>query len=1165
MPRPAQPAPSQEAASLDTAGLAGDLGMDVDELIAKLADPFWRLTGGMLYQIRSEDGEPIPFIPTPQQLAVIEEIYNHGARTLVIPKARQVRMSTVIAMIVLDTVLFGSSVQCSLCDIDIPNADRKLDEKVFFAFERLPERLRHYWTPIKKTLSPGIFTIQHGNDTKSKSTFYAGQKARGGTNQILWMSEWAELAAKHPAMSAEYLRGAWPAAAEGIRIIESTWYGGKSGDVWGIAKKGLDPHTGLPLPREKCTPRTPRVMFFPWYVIAARRLPCAQPSLIRPEVRAYFAKALEGSGDTLDDDQMYWYQEEVLDIYHHEAQYIYPTNIHECWNANIEGSIWGAALGIAKAAGRVGNVPHRPDLEVDTFWDLGAPENSPCLYVQHDHEQRRFINLDAEIEGGEVADRVRLLKEKGYRYGTHYLPHDAGQRQKNGKTYFAEFEAELKAQGVSGRVVQLKQTGNKWLGINHFTGLLKKSVWIDDKKCAFLLESIAAYRRKPDSTRENKFLDDIVSDWSAHACLDGDTPILTPGGWVALRQMRRGDAVSLPGGRGQVSFAGPTSLKDCYEIMFDDETTLISSGEHKFFTENGLERCDVLRYNSEVWTLNHPTLQSLNSKKTGLRESHVTNSPAKTCEEAKGSRLAKESSSTATTTVLTQKPAITTAEELKNDCIRLSGSITTALCQRVCTFITRTTTNRIMTSPIWRYLPFTNTFPITLKQASGSDQPKISLNSHSPKSRPKSGTPPPRAESGTACTVLRYGRAGNPWKRFANNAKNLIKRATRAALNSVATTAKLITDGAVLRGRKNINAHGAEMDSWPLMQQDGTCAAPSVKTVLAHGTGSSAKRVIAIRPLGKRMLYDMTVEHHHAYCANGVMVSNCDAARYVSEAFMEGHLPHTSNGIMANLYFDPTRLQTAAARLPEHPPGLWSIDHAGQNRLLVAARQDPAGWLRVWETPLQGPLYLVCIVNGAVGVWRTAGWDITANAERPARLVAACVDEGGINQDKLYLWASLAAVHYGHIPVIADTTSLPGSVERLRELGAGVAARQQSLAERRVGQATAIRKPGHEFGEAERKQGYAQLQELWRDGGVEIWCPTTLRQMGGVTITEQGGFEVLSGYQTHWLDMCALGVMCLGLASPAARPMARQPGAGSEGYRDEEKGLPSGFQRRKLY
>jgi len=269
---------------------------------------------------------------------------------------------------------------------------------------------------------------------------------------------------------------------------------------------------------------------------------------------------------------------------------------------------------------------------------------------------------------------------------------------------------------------------------------------------------------------------------------------------------------------------------------------------------------------------------------------------------------------------------------------------------------------------------------------------------------------------------------------------------------------------------------------------------------------------------------------------------------------------------MANLYFDPTRLQAATASLPEHPPTLMALDRAGVTWAHVASRHDAGGWLRVWETPLQGPRYIVAVINGALAVWRAAGWDRNASAERPARLVAACVDEAGINQDKLLSWASMASTYYGMVPVVADVVSLPGAVERLREQGVGVAARQQSLAERRVGQATAIRKPGHEFGTEERAQAYAVLQELWRDGAVEVWCPSVLRQMGGITATEQGGFEVLSGYAQHWLDVAALGVWTLGLAAPAMQAGRLAPEHSGGGYRgDENSGLPSERQRRKLF
>lgn len=484
-----------------------------------VADPVWRLCCGHIYKIRSEDGEPISFVPTLPQLKIIEAVYIKGWRTIVVPKARQVRVSTVLALICLDWILFSTSAQVSLADIDIPAAQRKLDEKLYYAYERLPEQFKRLWD-VKKKMSPGTLTVHHkvnkANDPNAKSVFYAGQRARGGTNQILWMSEWAELASKRPAESSEHLRGAWPAAARGIRIIESTWYGGQSGDVWGIAKKGLDEVTKLPLAEDKCSELTPRILFFPWYVIPERRLEC-KPEQIKQETRDYFAEIEKQTGDKLDDAQMYWYQEEMSQ-YGYDGRYIYPSIIHECWDSRIEGAVWGDALSLARTEGRVCDIPHDPDYEVDTFWDLGAPENQPCLYVQHKFSQRYFIDCDAELKGadGLLAARVARMKAKGYTYGTHYLPHDAAARQKNGISFAQEFEAELARQEVGGRVVILKVTPNANLRRTHFEGLLRSCIHVDKTKCKKALESWQAYRYKPDPSREGRFLDEVVSDWANH-------------------------------------------------------------------------------------------------------------------------------------------------------------------------------------------------------------------------------------------------------------------------------------------------------------------------------------------------------------------------------------------------------------------------------------------------------------------------------------------------------------------------------------------------------------------------------------------------------------------------------------------------------------------------
>jgi hypothetical protein len=814
-PAKAKPSPPPEAGpGPDMAEAAAGLGMGVEEFAGNLADPVWRICH--IYTIRSEEGKPIPFRPNEEQKEVLREIYEEGSRILVILKARQLGMSTLLCLISLDTILFGTSVEAILIDYNSINAKKKLREKVIYAWDHLSPLLKAQFFVKTKSLQTGEFSLgpaalagQEGDaEAKPYSTYIAGETPRGGTFQFTHISEWWEIAARYPQRSSDILTAGWPAGEQGVRVIETTVHAGKHGEVWHIAKQGLD-YKDEPLPKEQRSPKTPVVMFFPWWRKQSYR-EHGSASLIRPETHAYFADiSKQLPGVQFDDAQKLWYQiqADTLGVF---VKGQYPSLIHEVWSAPVKGAVWAEALATAKKAGRLGDVAHDGGLEVDCFFDLGAPDTTACLYVQHVSGHQHFIDYDIGLQL-DLPDRLRHMAGKGYRFGTFYLPHDAAARQKNGVSFQREFEDELKSQGIQGRVVVLPRTNNVWLGVNKFNLMLSTSIWVDEKKCAKWIESASLYRRKPDPNNAEVFTDDLVHD------------------------------------------------------------------QH---------------------------------------------------------------------------------------------------------------------------------------------------------------------------------------------------------------------------------SHGA------------------------------------------------------------------DSARYMAEAALIGHLPHTSNGIMANLYFDSTRLQAATAALPEHPPGLWALDQDGTTRLFVAARQDPAGWLRVWETPLVGPRYLVAVVNGAMAVWRASGWDTQANAERPARMVAACVDESGINQDKVLAWAAMAATYYGLCPVVVDTITLPGAVERLRELGAAVAARQQSLAERRVGQATAVRKPGHELGKEERSQAWACLQESWRDGAAQIWCPTTLRQMSGVTATDNGGFEVLTGYLTHWLDAAALGLWCLGLAAPAVRPSAVPSREGAIGYRSEDgrnSGLPNGFQRRKLY
>ena len=49
------------------------------------------------------------------------------------------------------------------------------------------------------------------------------------------------------------------------------------------------------------------------------------------------------------------------------------------------------------------------------------------------------------------------------------------------------------------------------------------------------------------------------------------------------------------------------------------------------------------------------------------------------------------------------------------------------------------------------------------------------------------------------------------------------------------------------------------------------------------GTDNMLKRVVSVEPSGRMVpVRDLTIEKDHAYIANGVLVSNCDAMRIMA-------------------------------------------------------------------------------------------------------------------------------------------------------------------------------------------------------------------------------------------------------------------------------------------
>lgn len=182
---------------------------------------------------------------------------------------------------------------------------------------------------------------------------------------------------------------------------------------------------------------------------------------------------------------------------------------YECsFSAALQGAYYGRLLNQAESQGRIGFVPHRPEIKVHTAWDLGVGDSTSIWFFQQVGPEIGLI--DFEEDAGKGLDfYARILKDKDYTYGSHYAPHDIKVRE-----------------WVSGksRIDQAKNLGIKFTvvpnvaledGINAVRAILPRCRF-DEKSTAYGLECLRQYRREFDE-KVNDFRDRPLHDWTSHA------------------------------------------------------------------------------------------------------------------------------------------------------------------------------------------------------------------------------------------------------------------------------------------------------------------------------------------------------------------------------------------------------------------------------------------------------------------------------------------------------------------------------------------------------------------------------------------------------------------------------------------------------------------------
>lgn len=181
---------------------------------------------------------------------------------------------------------------------------------------------------------------------------------------------------------------------------------------------------------------------------------------------------------------------------------------YECsFDAAIKGAFYADELRRADDEGRIGKVPIDRGLQVDTAWDLGVSDSTAIWFIQTPGKERRIIDY-YESSGVGLDHYAAVLKEKGYVYRNHYLPHDIAVKElSTGKSRLDT----LKNLGITAQVGEQSSVMD---GINAVRRMLDQC-WFDAERCARGIEALKQYRREYDDKLKD-WKQRPLHDWTSH-------------------------------------------------------------------------------------------------------------------------------------------------------------------------------------------------------------------------------------------------------------------------------------------------------------------------------------------------------------------------------------------------------------------------------------------------------------------------------------------------------------------------------------------------------------------------------------------------------------------------------------------------------------------------
>lgn len=457
------------------------------EAMEILADREWRLNN--LYMIKDKQGAISNMQLNWAQTALLKDAHYLN----IVLKARQLGVTTYHAIMFLDTCLFNENVNAAIIADSRSVAREIFIDKVKFAYDNLPEFIKQMCPAYRDNVNEMRFS--------NGSVFRVATSLRGGTLQLLHITEFAKICQENPSKANEIVSGALNAVQAGQFVCIESTARGREGHFYKICKAALD----LKDAGSNLGILDWKIWFFSWhqhpdYVLDSKNV------LINKEMQEYFA-SLETKGISLTAEQKAWYIRK-MDTQGDYMKREYPSTPEESFEAANEGFYFAKQISKARQEHRICHVPYNENAKTYSAWDIGVGDSTAIWVFQTIGQEIHCIDY-YENSGEPVAHYTAWLAKKPYIYDLHILPHDAGNR---GIATAESYADVLRKQGM--KVQVLPRQLNELFGIEALRAMLNR-FFFDQTKCTQGLKAVENFRKEWNE-KLGCYREKSHHDWASH-------------------------------------------------------------------------------------------------------------------------------------------------------------------------------------------------------------------------------------------------------------------------------------------------------------------------------------------------------------------------------------------------------------------------------------------------------------------------------------------------------------------------------------------------------------------------------------------------------------------------------------------------------------------------